>query len=177
MSMPSHNERFMKLPNTARRLFQLLVTLVPCYLGALEARASSVLEKEVVFNLPPQQVEDALLGFSEQAHVQVLTASAAIPDRRAAEVSGRMRVRVALESILRDTGLGYSMLNEDTIAIQAAAKNPAGAGLVPEGLPTSSPVVRTSNTAPIRLAQAEDRPEPLRSAAAGPARHAESNAV
>jgi iron complex outermembrane receptor protein len=169
----------MKPPNPARLLFQLLAALVPFCLGAVqEARAAaSALEKEVVFNLPPQQVEDALLGFSEQAHVQVLTASAAIPDRRAAEVSGRMRVRVALESILRDTGLGYSMLNEDTIAIQATAKNPAGAGLVPDGLPTSSPVLRTSNTAPIRLAQAEDRAEPAHAATAGPARHAESNAV
>ena len=169
----------MKPRYPVRLLFQLLSALVPCCLAAVQEvhAASNVLEKEVVFNLPPQQVEDALLGFSEQAHVQVLTASAAIPDRQAAEVSGRMRVRVALESILRGTGLGYSMLNEDTIAIQAAAKNPAGTGLVPDGLPTSSPVLRTSNREPIHLAQAEDRPEPIRAAAAGPARHAESNAV
>src|SRR5882757_144114 len=124
----------MKPRYPVRLLFQLLSALVPCGLAAVQEAhaASNVLEKEVVFNLPPQQVEDALLGFSEQAHVQVLTASAAIPDRQAAEVSGRMRVRVALESILRGTGLGYSMLNEDTIAIQAAAKNPAGTGLVPD---------------------------------------------
>src|SRR5215475_5468202 len=120
----------MKPGRTVRFFLQLLGVFATILLPALQeaSAAGGLLDKEVVFNLPAQQVEDALLGFSEQAHVQVLTASAAIPDRRSAEVSGRMRVRVALESILRDTGLGYSMLNEDTIAIQATTRSPAGAG-------------------------------------------------
>src|SRR5450755_944356 len=87
-----------------RPLRDLLVVLTACAVAlAAEqaAAASNVLEREVVFNLPRQQVENALLGFSEQAQVQVLTASAIIPDRLTGEVAGRMRVRVALESILR----------------------------------------------------------------------------
>ncbi|HVO47494.1 MAG TPA: TonB-dependent receptor [Steroidobacteraceae bacterium] len=159
----------------ARLLATVLLTCLPALQSA--RAAASILDREVVFNLPPQQVENALLGFSEQAHVQILTASAVIPDRQSAEVSGRMRIRAALESILRDTGLGYSMVNDDTIAIQAAGKNLGGANSIPGNLPTGSPVVRTSNSAPIRLAQAETRPESARDSTAGATRPSESAAV
>src|SRR4051812_37704121 len=96
----------------------LPVLLVACSFLAQDALASStVLDRQVEFNLPRQAVENALLGFSEQAHVQVLTASTAIPDQQAAAVRGRMPVRAALDSILRHTGLGYSMSRDDTVTI------------------------------------------------------------
>jgi iron complex outermembrane receptor protein len=140
--------------------------------GARTAAAASVLEREVVFNLPRQQVENALLGFSEQAHVQVLTASAAIPDRETGEVAGRMRVRVALDSILRGTGLAYSMVNDDTITIQTG-KSQGGSASAPGALPV---VLAASNPRTL-LAQADSTPAAGRDVQGRQARRADPDAL
>ena len=66
-------------------------------LMSVQAQAVTTdLEREALFDLPQQPLEKALLGFSEQAHVQLLTSSANIPDQIAGGVSGRMRIRRAL---------------------------------------------------------------------------------
>jgi hypothetical protein len=122
--------------------------------GQQAPAASNALDREVEFNLPRQQVEYALLGFSEQAHVQVLTASTAIPDQQTAPVSGRMRIRAALDSILRDTGLGYSMAKDDTVTIQAR-KNAAGSATALGVVPTGAPLLATANHDRIMLAQSD----------------------
>ncbi|MEP7246334.1 MAG: TonB-dependent receptor [Gammaproteobacteria bacterium] len=132
--------------------------------------ASTVLEREVSFNLPRQPLENALLGFSEQAEVQVLTNSTTLPDQVTSEVAGKLRVRVALETILHGTGLGYAIVNEDTIAIQSA-KAPSGASTASEPLPVATPpVVLASTNQRIVLAQAEPAPAADRDAQSRAAR-------
>ena len=117
--------------------------------------ASDPLEREAVFDLPSQQLENALLGFSDQAHVQVMTASIAIPEQTTREIAGRLRIRVALDTLLRGSGLTYAMVNEDTIAIQSS--RPAASGGVTTGTraPVSAPVMLASARSPILLAQAD----------------------
>jgi len=116
--------------------------------------AAGPLDREMLFDLPEQRLENALLGFSEQAQVQVLTASTVIPDRVTGQIAGRLRARTVLETLLHGSGLVYSVVSEDTIAIRsvhagggAAASLPPSAGMAPLVLASVSP--------PIRLAQAE----------------------
>ena len=144
--------------------------------GRVAVAAVSVLDKEVVFNLPRQQVENALLGFSEQAHVQVLTASTSIPDRLAAEVTGRMRVRLALESILRGTGLAYAVVNDNTIAIQTAI-SPGGAAIAPGAPPVGSPVVLAASNPRAMPAPPDTAPEGVREKQRGVVRRADPDAI
>lgn len=120
------------------------------------ARAAAVgpLDREVMFDLPAQQLENALLGFSEQAQVQVLTASTVVPDRMTGEVAGRLRARVALETLLVGSGLVYSVVNDDTIAIRSAQASGGSSG-ASTPTPVSSPVALASTNSRILLAQAE----------------------
>ena len=136
------------------------------------AGASNVLDKEVAFNLPRQQVENALLGFSEQAQMQILTASTAIPDRFTEEVTGRMRVRAALESILRGTGLAFAAVNENTIAIQSANVS-AGAAPPVRQLPPAAPVLIAAADPRELIAQSDARREAIQERQGRPTRRAE----
>jgi len=111
-----------RIERTAR-----LWAAIPFLLLAVAASAASSglspaardLEREVVFNLPRQPLENALLGFSEQAKIQVMTASTVIPDQLSGSVVGRQRVRIALDMLLHGTGLRYSVVNDTTVAIHA----------------------------------------------------------
>lgn len=123
------------------------------------------LEREALFDLPRQPLEKALLGFSEQAHVQVLTSSANIPDQIAGGVSGRMRIRRALDQLLQGTNLRYAMISEGTVAIQTAptesALRPMGANLL---LASNAPVLlaQSSEPAAAPAAAARDAAAPRR---------------
>lgn len=100
----------------------LLLTAAVGAQSAVDSRLNPVardLEREVVFNLPRQPLENALLGFSEQARIQVMTASTVIPEQLSGSVVGRQRVRTALDMLLNGTGLRYSVVNDSTVAIHA----------------------------------------------------------
>lgn len=127
--------------------------------------AAGPLDREMLFDLPEQRLENALLGFSEQAQVQVLTASTVIPDRVTGQIAGRLRARRVLETLLHGSGLVYSVLSEDTIAIHSVqAGGSASASVVPSA--GMAPVVLASMSRPIRLAQAESSPNAPQPAAA-----------
>jgi iron complex outermembrane recepter protein len=127
--------------------------------------AAAALDREMLFDLPEQPLENALLGFSEQAQVQVLTASTVIPDRVTGQIAGRLRARRVLETLLHGSGLVYAVVNDDTIAIRSIhAGGSTGASVVPSvGM---APVVLASVSSPVRLAQAESSPNAPQPAAA-----------
>ena len=119
-------------------------------LMSVQAQAITTdLEREALFDLPQQLLEKALLGFSEQAHVQLLTSSANIPDQIAGGVSGRMRIRRALDQLLHGTGLHYAMISAGTIAIQSmqseSAVRPIGATML---LASNSPMLLAQSSEP-----------------------------
>ncbi len=140
------------------------------------AVAANVLDREVVFNLPRQQVENALLGFSEQAQVQVLTASIAIPDREAHEVAGPdAHTRCVRHHPARDrTGLfnGERRHHRDPSSKRDGRGDfgRAAAGVGPSRLASSETQTRT------RLAQL-DTPGTSNDTSARPARRAEAEGV
>ena len=128
------------------------------------------LEREVVFDLPPQPLERALIGFSAQAHIQILTSSAVIPDRIAGGVSGRMRIRRALDQLLRGTALQYSLINAGTVAIQSAKPNTASRA--PE-----KAVLLASSTRMVLAQAADANAAPATERLSSTARHLPSDSI
>ncbi len=149
--------------------FGYAAAAMACLMALLSTQASAFatdLEREAVFDLPQQPLEKALFGFSEQAHIQVLTSSAVIPDRIADGISGRMRIRRALDQLLHGTHLKYALINAGTIAIQSAeseAASRAADGAVLLASTSRMLLAQSSEPSPAPTAQKESsthRPPP-----------------
>jgi outer membrane receptor protein involved in Fe transport len=100
------------------------------------------------FKIPAQPLDSALLAFSDQANVQVLMWAGSRPEARSPGAMGKLTARVALQAILDSTGLVFTEIDPDTVAIAAA-----GETMVPTA--ARVPVFAAdSQGGPLRLAQA-----------------------
>lgn len=120
----------MSTPCTSRRthcfVHAIYVALVTFGLSALPAAAYAAgLDDKIVFDIPAQPLESALLRFSQQASVQLLTSSDELPSAQSKGVSGRLAVRVALTTLLQGTGLIFAVVRDGTIAIRPAGESSA----------------------------------------------------
>lgn len=79
--------------------------------------ASDVYSREAQFQIPAQPLATALIAFSDQAHLQVISSGDEVAKSFASEVRGRRRVIDALAAMLKGTDLRYTVLNGDTISI------------------------------------------------------------
>ncbi len=113
----------------SRIRFRALIAAVASLLIAMLAAnplLAEDLDQEVTFSIPAQRLETALLKFSQQAGVQLLTSSNEIPETLSPGVSGRLRVRAALKTLLEGTGLTFSQISAGTVAItEKGEKNTA----------------------------------------------------
>jgi outer membrane receptor protein involved in Fe transport len=82
---------------------------------------SDVDSREVHFQIPSQPLATALIAFSDQAHMQVISSGEEVAKSVAGEVRGRYRIVAALEAMLKGTKLKYTVLNQDTISIHPEA--------------------------------------------------------
>src|SRR5437868_7612219 len=125
------------------------------------------------FDIAPQPLPSALKNFAAQAKMQLLYRYDVVSHATANPVAGQFEKHVALEQLLRGTGLEaiYSGENTATIRlISTAQKATSGtkAGGADKSDPTDSPP--TSSTSPdrysgyIRLAQADSSAQPAPSA-------------
>ncbi len=120
-----------------------LTIAVATTLAAMSGHALAAdLETRRPFTIPPQSLSAALLKFSEQADIQIMTASADLAERTSLGATGDKTVREALELLLQGTGLKYRAISEDAIAIE-----PANAAEV-------KPVSSTQDSKNVRVAQA-----------------------
>ncbi|MDB5970023.1 MAG: hypothetical protein JWQ90_2473 [Hydrocarboniphaga sp.] len=88
------------------------------------AQSSALDAREIVFDVPRQPLETALLVYAEQAQVQLVVASGTVDRPQMAGLQGRYPARRALELLLRDTGLMFEIASPETIVIY---------GLKPDG--------------------------------------------
>ena len=72
------------------------------------------------FRIPAQPLDTALLAFSDQANVQVLLWAGARPDAQSPGAMGQLTALAALQTILGTSGLGFTEIDPDTVAIVAA---------------------------------------------------------
>lgn len=97
------------------RLWILLWVLAPVMVNG--AAEGDVYSREAQFQIASQPLATALIAFSDQSHMQVLSSGDEVAKSVAAEVRGRHRIIDALQVMLEGTSLGYTVLNQDTISI------------------------------------------------------------
>jgi hypothetical protein len=88
------------------------------------ARADDVLDRDVHFHIAASPLSSALLEFSTQAGTQIAVADADVAALHSNGLEGDYRIREALGILLHDTGLEFTRVGAETIAIRRA---PAGA--------------------------------------------------
>jgi len=101
------------------------------------------LSRQVDFNIAAQRLATAIIQFSEQAQVQVISSGIDVTDQATPGVIGRYTVADALNTLLTGTGLRYRAMNENTVSLQAIKQSP--------GSTQTQPAVQTS----LALAQAD----------------------
>ncbi|HLS81713.1 MAG TPA: secretin and TonB N-terminal domain-containing protein, partial [Steroidobacter sp.] len=137
-------------------MFRPFILAALCVLSTLWLGASlraAELADEVVFDIPAQPLESALLKLSEQSGVQIQMASVDVPELQVAGVSGRMPLSKALAALLKQTGLSYRMVGETTVAIY----RDHGAGSARK-LRTGTLLASTAQAAPLASASAQGEP-------------------
>jgi iron complex outermembrane recepter protein len=130
-----------------------------CVVAAVPAQAAD-LSREIVFSIPAQRLDLALVEFSRQADLQIITAGAQTENLQTHGASGRLTISRALAELLRQSGLAFKPVGDSAISIgrfeQAASVQGEGRdGAASEGRPDA--LSRTAATAAerIRLAQAD----------------------
>jgi hypothetical protein len=88
------------------------------------ARADDMLDRGIGFHIPASPLSSALIDFSTQSGVQVAAADADVSHLNANGVNGIFPARVALGMLLHGTGLGFSRVGTETVAIGALPIGP-----------------------------------------------------
>ncbi len=70
-------------------------------------------------DIDPLPLDAALVELSKQGHLQLVISTGTLPARTSLPLHGTMSLGVALDSLLRGTGLTYKFVGEHTIAIVA----------------------------------------------------------
>lgn len=95
------------------------------------------LDRPTEFDIESQSVGSALLQFSKQAHIQVVLSPTVSGSAEASPLHGKVLPRVALDTLLRDTGLEYTPVGKSVIvtlrntmrsevSAEASVADPAG---------------------------------------------------
>src|SRR5271167_3375526 len=91
------------------------------------ARADDILDKGVSFHISASPLSSALIEFSTQSGIQVAAADADVAQLNSNGVNGTYPIRAALSTLLHGTGLEFSRVGAETVAIRTAS-----AGAAPE---------------------------------------------
>ena len=98
------------------------------------ARADDILDRGIGFHIAPSPLASALIEFSTQSGLQVAAADADVAHVNSNGVDGIFPPRVALDLLLRGTGLEFSRVGETTVAIGTKSRSAAvGSGVVGSG--------------------------------------------
>src|SRR5580658_8100844 len=101
--------------NAWRGAARLSILLLSLWCAAAQA---DPLSRQVDFNIAAQRLAAAIIQFSEQAHVQVISSGIDVTDQTTPGVIGRYTVADALNALLKGTGLRYKAMNENTVSLQ-----------------------------------------------------------
>jgi outer membrane receptor protein involved in Fe transport len=78
------------------------------------------LDRAVTFNIAPQPLDLALIAFSQQAHIQVIIAPDAAGTVETPALHGTVPARVALDVLLRNSGLKYAAVGKSVSVTRVA---------------------------------------------------------
>lgn len=111
-----------KTPQSRNDTFPLPVYALPALLVAglmlLCAAPARAADKGAIrFSIPPQPLSSAVIEFSRQADVQVLTAGSRLQGIDTPGLRGRYSVAAGIRRLLAGTGFGYRLVGNDTISL------------------------------------------------------------
>jgi iron complex outermembrane receptor protein len=95
---------------------------------AAAAPAEDIASREVEFDIPAQPLTSALLAFSAQSGLQVVTSGATLPTRDTSAISGRQTINNALNQLLSGTNLTYRTIGETTVTLIPLHSGPVEPG-------------------------------------------------
>jgi hypothetical protein len=84
------------------------------------ARADDLLDRGVRFHISASPLASALIEFSTQSGIQVAAADADVARLNSNGVNGTLPIGAALSTLLRGTGLEFSRVGAETVAIRRA---------------------------------------------------------
>lgn len=96
----------------------VIVATLSLAAGVRPGIAAADLSSTVEFNIGPQPLPAAILKYSEQSGVQVASPSLLLDGRPSHGVSGTLPVREALQQLLGGTGLGFAVIDANTVIIR-----------------------------------------------------------
>jgi outer membrane receptor protein involved in Fe transport len=91
------------------------------YSGMWAGAQAGGLSQPVNFHIPPEPMPPALMQFSDQANVQVVTQADNISKSHTQGVSGLMSVTNGLDRLLKGTPFSYALIGGKTVAINKAS--------------------------------------------------------
>lgn len=110
----------------------LLSLLLATSMGvATAAESNKKLEREVAFDIPAQPLDAALLQLAHQANLQVMFSANEFRGQQSRELKTTTSAANALDQLLKDSGLVYAPLDENTVAVKPASpdnQNPSALG-------------------------------------------------
>src|SRR5579859_8194975 len=81
------------------------------------------LSQEKEFNIPPQALAKAVIQFSDQSGIQVVTSGQDVSKLKTEGVKGRLKIGEALKTLLNGTHLSYSVVGTSTVALVSIASS------------------------------------------------------
>ena len=103
-----------------KRSTALLLTLSFLSIAGLSSADDVESTEKTSFDIPSQNLETALIRFSEQTDLQLVMASEEVSGKAVEGISGEWSNFAALDELLEGTGLGYQLVSDHTVAIGAA---------------------------------------------------------
>ncbi len=92
-----------------------LALLIAC--ASAFAERPTDLSREVQFKIPAQRLSEALIAFSAQSGIQIVTAGEDVSKLSTSGVSGRLSISTALHQLLNGTPLAYATIGDSTVAL------------------------------------------------------------
>ena len=86
--------------------------------------------QHITFNIPPQDLNGAILSFAEKAGIKVFYDVSKVQGLRSGGVSGNLTPQDALGRILAGTGLTYSFTSASAVSLERPPETNGGAGSV-----------------------------------------------
>ncbi|MBL8265904.1 TonB-dependent siderophore receptor [Steroidobacter sp.] len=104
-----------------------LSMLAPVAFYSSWGAAADIEQRQVDFKIEAQSLASALIEFSEQAQLQVMSQGVDLEARRTPGVTGRLTVGRALSQLLSESSLSYVETAPNTIAITSASSKTTSA--------------------------------------------------
>ncbi|WP_242112939.1 STN domain-containing protein, partial [Luteimonas aquatica] len=131
---------------------------------SLQAQAQQLPVQERTFEIAAQPLGQALIAFSDQAGIQVVTSNNDLANLRSMQLSGDYAPEQALQHLLEGSGLRYRVVGSNTIALMGTAQEepPGGDAVRGKALEAALPpgaVSEAPQAEPQDLATAPEAPQ------------------